>query len=119
IGACTNDWVQVFDTDSISAFSGTSGSPSLLSNRISFVFGLSGPSMTIDTACSSALSALDVCVNKMVNGEVSTCLVGGVNLMLIPDIFIAFSKARMLARDARCKTFDHRADGYGRGEGAA
>ena len=44
-------------------------------------------------------------------------LAGGVNLILGPENMIAFSKARMLAPDGRCKTFDARADGFADGEG--
>jgi polyketide synthase 12/myxalamid-type polyketide synthase MxaF len=45
-------------------------------------------------------------------------LVGGVNLMLIPETSLSMSKLGALAPDGRCKTFDARADGYVRGEGA-
>lgn len=55
---------------------------------------------------------------KIVEGSCNAALVGGVNLMLSPHLFICFSKARMLSPDCRCRTFDHRANGYARGEGA-
>uniref|UniRef100_A0A0G4G258 Carrier domain-containing protein n=1 Tax=Chromera velia CCMP2878 TaxID=1169474 RepID=A0A0G4G258_9ALVE len=118
IGVCNQDWNFIDIGDKASSFSGTGGANSLVSNRISFVFGLKGPSISMDTACSSSLVAVDVALDKVRMGACQMALVGGVNLVLSPHLFIAFSKARMLSPDARCKTFDASANGYARGEGA-
>ena len=96
----------------------TAGTFTMLSNRISFVYDLRGPSMTIDTACSSSLVALHEAVQAMARGEIELVLVGGVNALLIPEPFVVMCKARMLAEDGHCKSFDAAADGYARGEGA-
>ena len=92
---------------------------SILANRISYVFNLKGPSLAVDTACSSSLVALHLAVNSLNQGECTTALVAGVHLLLVPELWVNFSQAGMLARDGKVKTFDARADGYVRGEGVA
>eukprot|EP01054_Gregarina_sp_Poly1_P011131 Gregarina_sp_Poly_1__11130@NODE_8_length_24379_cov_62_925633_g7_i0_p1_GENE_NODE_8_length_24379_cov_62_925633_g7_i0NODE_8_length_24379_cov_62_925633_g7_i0_p1_ORF_typecomplete_len4339_score613_89ketoacylsynt/PF00109_26/1_7e74ketoacylsynt/PF00109_26/2_5e79AMPbinding/PF00501_28/8_1e82AMPbinding/PF00501_28/2_8e03Ketoacylsynt_C/PF02801_22/4_4e34Ketoacylsynt_C/PF02801_22/3_3e41PSDH/PF14765_6/7_3e34PSDH/PF14765_6/1e29Acyl_transf_1/PF00698_21/2_5e55KR/PF08659_10/2_2e47KAsynt_C_assoc/PF16197_5/3_7e10KAsyn len=122
IGCCNFDWHYMDSNNnpkSGSPFSCTGGSMSLVSNRISYAFGLNGPSMTIDTACSSSLVALDAGREKLDSGNCSGLIVGGVNLMLSPQLFIGFCKTRLLSPDCACRTLDHRANGYVRGEGAA
>ena len=101
----------------LSAGAGTGGAPSIISNRVSYVFGLKGPSLTVDTACSSSLVALDSAATKIAEGCCTGALVGGDNIMLSPNLFICFAKARMISPDCRCRSFDQRANGYARGEG--
>eukprot|EP01071_Lankesteria_metandrocarpae_P012651 Lankesteria_metandrocarpae@DN6126_c0_g1_i1.p1 len=119
IGCCNNDWMYLNNEESMTSFSGVGNASSIVSNRLSYNYALKGPSITVDTACSSSLIAMDLAYEKLLLGECSVALVGGVNLMLTPHLFIAFCKARMLSPNSRCYTFDHRADGYARGEGAA
>ncbi|PJG57673.1 type I polyketide synthase, partial [Aeromonas cavernicola] len=102
----------------ISMHTPTSSTYTMLSNRLSFAFDLRGPSMTIDTACSSSLVALHEAVSALQRAEIEMALVGGVNAMIRPETFISMCKGHFLAPDGRCKTFDKRADGYARGEGA-
>lgn len=90
---------------------------SVAAGRIASVFGLQGPVLQLDTACSSSLVALHLTVRSLRAGECSLALVGGVNLMLSPEMTIALCKLNTLAKDGRCKTFDADADGFGRGEG--
>ncbi|MEM7279461.1 MAG: type I polyketide synthase, partial [Pseudomonadota bacterium] len=95
----------------------TGNNSSVAAGRVSYTLGLQGPSMVVDTACSSSLVALHLAVASLRRGECDTALVGGVNLILSPEMHINFCQAQMLSPDGRCKTFDHSADGYGRGEG--
>ncbi|WP_262704979.1 MULTISPECIES: SDR family NAD(P)-dependent oxidoreductase [Streptomyces] len=97
----------------------TGNAHSVLANRVSFLLGLHGPSEPLDTACSSSLTAIHRAVQAIRAGECDAALAGGVNALLSPTGFLAFGKSGMLSPDGRCKTFDHRADGYVRGEGVA
>ncbi|MGA1825407.1 MAG: beta-ketoacyl synthase N-terminal-like domain-containing protein [bacterium] len=91
---------------------------SILANRISYLFDFHGPSEPVDTACSSSLIAIHRAVQAMRAGNCEMAIAGGVNVMLTPTLHISFGKAGMLSEDGRCKTFDKRANGYVRGEGA-
>jgi len=90
----------------------------MLSNRLSYFFDLKGPSITIDTACSSSLVATHYACQSIWNGESSQALVGGVNLLLKPEVSVVMGKGQFLSKHSRCKTFDSDAGGYVRGEGA-
>ncbi|MBU8854953.1 amino acid adenylation domain-containing protein [Bacillus sp. FJAT-26377] len=89
-----------------------------LPNRISFLLNLHGPSMAIDTLCSSSLISIHRAVEDLKQGHCELAIAGGVNIINSPTMNIAFSKANMLSEDGRCKTFDKDANGFVRGEGA-
>ncbi len=91
--------------------------PSVGPNRVSFHFNFTGPSVAIETACSSALVAIHRAAEAIHSGDCDAAIAGGVNALLSPDTFEGFARAGMLAADGRCKTFSADADGYGRGEG--
>jgi acyl transferase domain-containing protein/SAM-dependent methyltransferase/acyl carrier protein len=122
IGISTNDYSKVTLDDggglgAVDAYFGTGNSPSVAAGRLSYVLGLQGPCLSVDTACSSSLVAVHLACESLLRGECDLALAGGVNLILRPDMHVAFARARMLAPDGRCKTFDAAADGYVRGEG--
>ena len=120
IGISINEYMQVIKSalgNDFDAYVGTGTALSAAAGRLAYNFGFHGPCMAIDTACSSSLVALHVACQSLRHGECSQAVVGGVNTLLLPDGNIGASKARMLAPDGRCKTFDQRADGYVRSEG--
>ena len=121
VGIASADYASLYtktnDLSKLDTYYGSGVSHSIASGRISYVLGLQGPSISIDTACSSSLVATHLAVQSLRNGESDMALAGGVNLILLPDNQISFSKLRMLAFDGRCKTFDASADGFGDGEG--
>ncbi|MEU8972904.1 SDR family NAD(P)-dependent oxidoreductase [Streptomyces monashensis] len=92
---------------------------SITANRVSYAFDLRGPSMAIDTACSSALVALDRACRTLREGSSRVALVGGINVLSSPYSFAGFSYAGMLSRRGRCAAFSADADGFVRAEGGA
>ena len=120
IGICVSDYASVCwraGQAAVDAYLSTGTALSVAAGRLSYLLGLQGPSLAIDTACSSSLVAVHQACRSLRSGECDRALAGGVNLMLTPATTINFCKARMLAPDGRCKTFDAAADGYVRGEG--
>ncbi|MGB7711449.1 MAG: SDR family NAD(P)-dependent oxidoreductase [Microcoleus sp.] len=122
IGISASDYydiqLSVSDRDSINAYTNLGGVHCVTANRISYILNFKGPSMAVDTACSSALVAVHLACQSIWNGESALAIAGGVNALLTPESSIGFSKASMLSPDGRCKTFDERANGYVRAEGA-
>ncbi|KAF3012580.1 t1pks [Neopestalotiopsis sp. 37M] len=107
------------DEDQLPRFLPIGTFSAMSSNRISHFFDLRGASMTIDTGCSTTLVALHQAVNSLRNRESDMSIVSGANLLLTPDMFKVFGSLGMLSPDGKSYAFDHRANGYGRGEGVA
>jgi acyl transferase domain-containing protein/acyl carrier protein len=121
VGISTYDYgtLQMSSPERISdGYANTGSALSIAANRISYLFDWRGPSMAVDTACSSSLTAAHLACQSLWRGESEVALAGGVNLILSPAITVGFSKLKAMASDGRCKSFDARADGYVRGEGA-
>jgi acyl transferase domain-containing protein/NADPH:quinone reductase-like Zn-dependent oxidoreductase len=120
VGSYHNDYAlaQYAALDAIDAYSGTGTSHSILANRLSYLLDLRGPSVSVDTACSSSLVAVHLACESLRSGESNIAVAGAVTLMLAPAVSIGLSKWGFLAEDGRCKTFDVRANGFVRGEGA-
>lgn len=121
VGIGTSDyWFKIMksgDPKTIDGYLATGGSHSVASGRVSYILGLQGPSVSVDTACSSSLFTIHLATKSLRNRECDLALAGGVNVLLCPELTISLSKARLMAKDGRCKTFDHRADGFVRSEG--
>lgn len=118
-GVTLHDYYELIKEQGVNmeAHCATGNVHSVLPNRVSYLMNLKGPSEPIDTACSSSLVAIHRAISALRAGDCEIAIAGGVNALLSPSMFIAFSQAGMLAKDGRCKTFDQRADGYVRGEG--
>ena len=121
VGAASTDYRDhfLFDPATVDPYLMTGNTLSLVSNRISYIFDLQGPSFTVDTACSSSLVALDSAVEALRSGEIDTAIVGGVNALLSPFAFGGFCAAGMLSPQGLCRAFDADGAGYVRAEGAA
>ncbi|KAK5999186.1 Highly reducing polyketide synthase alt5 [Cladobotryum mycophilum] len=119
IGAFTTDYRDNMtqDLQSATEYTGAGCSNALSSNRISWFYDLRGQSMTVDTACSSSLSAFHLACQSLLSGESEVGIVGGTSLMLGPSSAVTMSSAHLLSPDGMSYAFDHRANGYSRGEG--
>jgi myxalamid-type polyketide synthase MxaE and MxaD len=102
----------------ISASTGTGTANSIIANRLSYLLDLHGPSLTLDTACSGSLLAVELACRSLRAGESSLALAGGVSMNLLPKGDVFFSAAGALSPSGSCKTFDTDADGIVRSEGA-
>lgn len=120
IGVSWNDYFHLLlrQRSRLDAYTATGNGVCFTANRLSYLFDLKGPSLSIDAGCTSSLMSVYQACQNLWNGEASLALAGGVNLMLSPDLSIMLSQAGLLARDGQCKTLDARADGFVRGEGA-
>ncbi len=121
VGIFSNDYQrlqhQQTAQDEQHLYLNTGTSAATASGRISYFLGLQGPAMSVDTASSSSLVAFHLACQSLSNGECELALTSGVNLILSPDMSLAFAKAGMLSPDGRSKGFDASANGYVRGEG--
>ncbi|MEH2042826.1 type I polyketide synthase [Nostoc sp.] len=121
IGIYLNDYSKVMssvgDSTQIDAFSAIGNSLSVAAGRLSYILGLKGPSMAIDTSCSSSLVSVHLACQSLRLGECNLALAGGVGLNLVPDTSIALSKSHMLNPNGCCQTFDAAANGFVKGEG--
>ncbi|WP_158746333.1 type I polyketide synthase [Acidisphaera sp. L21] len=119
VGASSLDYgnLHTADAAAIESHFMTGNTLSILSNRISYIYDLRGPSFTVDTACSSSLVAFAEAQAAIASGRIDMAIVAGVNLLLSPTSFIGFSRASMLSPTGLCRPFSADADGYVRGEG--
>ncbi|KAH6857080.1 hypothetical protein B0I37DRAFT_301053 [Chaetomium sp. MPI-CAGE-AT-0009] len=109
----------VRDPDALPRFLLMGTGAAMASNRLSHFFDLRGPSMSVDTGCSTTLTALHQGCQSLKTGESDMSIVGGANVMFNPDMFLAMSSMTLISKDGKSYAFDSRANGYGRGEGSA
>lgn len=120
IGVMSNDYLMhqlEDDYCQIDVHTGGGAGHAMLANRLSYYFDWHGPSMAIDSLCSSSLVAVYQACQTLWSDTSDLAVAGGVNIILNPSTNIFYSKAGLLAKDGRCKTFSAEADGIGRGEG--
>ncbi|HZJ15719.1 MAG TPA: polyketide synthase, partial [Chthoniobacteraceae bacterium] len=122
VGISHNDYQGIQSTAGdhfgITPHTPTGSAHSIAANRISYCLNLRGPSVAMDTACSSALTAVHAACEHIWAGRGNAALAGGVTVMITPGGFIGFSQASMLSPEGRCAAFDASASGFVRGEGA-
>lgn len=88
-----------------------------VANRVSYFFNLHGPSMAVDTMCSSSLTAFHLACESIKRGECEQAIAGGVNVCIHPAKYIILSQQRYASTDGKCRTFGEGGDGYVPGEG--
>ncbi|KAJ5096375.1 hypothetical protein NUU61_005731 [Penicillium alfredii] len=114
-----NAYAQTRDWEYARPHATTGVCHNILSNRINYVFNLSGPSVTLDSACTSALYGLHMAVQAIRNGDCDSAVVATANWIMDPSMQIAMDKLGALSGTSMSHAFDASADGYARGEGFA
>jgi acyl transferase domain-containing protein/acyl carrier protein len=109
--------LQTANTARCNEYTAIGSGHDVIAGRLAYVFDLRGPCLAINTACSSSLVAIHTACQSLRSRDCGVAVAGGVNLILGSMQSRIVSMGAMLARDGRCKSFDARADGYGRGEG--
>ena len=117
IGACAVDYDFNVASHPPTAYSATGTLRSFLSGKLSHYFGWSGPSLVLDTACSSSAVAIHTACTALKTGQCSQALAGGITLMTSPYLYENFAAAHFLSPTGGSKSFSSDADGYCRGEG--
>ncbi|KAI1327243.1 polyketide synthase [Xylariaceae sp. FL0255] len=118
-GQTSDDWREINAAQEVDTYFITGGVRAFGPGRINYYFGFSGPSLNIDTACSSSAAALQVACTSLWAKECDTAIVGGLSCMTNSDIFSGLSRGQFLSKDHNCNTFDNDADGYCRADGCA
>ncbi|MFD6226122.1 SDR family NAD(P)-dependent oxidoreductase [Streptomyces sp. NPDC060232] len=95
----------------------TESSYSLIANRVSYALDLNGPSMAVDTMCSSSLTAIHLACESLRRGESEMAVAGGVNVSVHPYKYVLLAQSRFLSDDGRCRSFGDGGSGYVPGEG--
>ncbi|KAM3158720.1 hypothetical protein ABEW05_000751 [Botrytis cinerea] len=118
-GSMADDYrfTSLKDPEDLPKYAVTGTAMSLLANRLSWFFNLGGPSINLDSACSSSLMALDIACQGLRNGDSSMAIVAGSCLISCLETWISLCNMGFLSPDSRCYSFDNRANGYARSEG--
>jgi polyketide synthase PksN len=96
---------------------GISGNPSSIANRVSYWFNFRGPSLAVDTMCSSSLMAIHLAVHHIQKGSCDAAIAGGTNLSIHPNKYFVLSQGKFVSSDGKCASFGEGGDGYVPGEG--
>ncbi|KAL9609839.1 MAG: hypothetical protein Q9167_005427 [Letrouitia subvulpina] len=120
VGSSARDYEALLfrDPEVPARYVGTGIGTALLANRISWFYDLQGPSIALDTACSSGLTAVHLACQNLRSYESRMALAGGCSLILAPDVsMVHLSNMGFFSPDGQCYSFDDRANGYAKGEG--
>ncbi|WP_160715052.1 type I polyketide synthase [Chitinophaga solisilvae] len=115
-GILWDEYEDIANCDNSQLLTGNMRSSSC--GRISYVYGLHGPSIATDTACSTSLTIISLACNDLLSGTCNLAVAGSVNLILSPGRYISLSELGVLAADGCCRSFDNDAKGFARSEGA-
>ncbi|OWP00295.1 BcPKS12, polyketide synthase [Marssonina coronariae] len=115
-GQTSDDWREINAAQDVDTYFITGGVRAFGPGRINYHFGFSGPSFSIDTACSSSAAAIQLACTSLWAGDCDTAIVGGVSCMTNSDIFAGLSRGQFLSKTGPCATFDNDADGYCRAD---
>ena len=107
---CSDDYHQIINTldrrEQLDYYSGTGTGRSMIAGRLSYILGTHGPSIQVDTSCSSSLAALHLAVQSIRAGECDVAVVGGVQINMSPMSGILRSRTQALSPDGECRAFD-------------
>lgn len=120
VGVSSTDYVRLVSASAqqkSTIWDNTGGSSSIIANRISYFLDIQGPSIVIDTACSSPLVAVHLACRSLSTWDCDIALVGGTNVLISPEPWGGFREAGILSQTGCCHAFDKSADGMVRGEG--
>eukprot|EP00727_Mastigamoeba_balamuthi_P011460 m51a1_g6937 putative beta-ketoacyl synthase (4857) ;mRNA; f:212997-229652 len=119
VGLSVSDYGQLMllDDNVADAYFSTGTFMCMNANRLSYLLDFQGPSVSLDTACSSASVSVHLACNAIRNGECGLALAGGVNAILTPTGALTLTKTHALSPDGHCFAFDARANGFVRSEG--
>lgn len=120
-------WIGVFGgSDDVDPPPGPDVSPVLrgmgrsrdfVATRVAYKLGLRGPAFTVQTACSTSLTAVHLAIQSLQAYECDAALAGGVGLAGLGSTGYLYQEDGVFSRDGRCRTFDERASGMVPGEG--
>ncbi|KAI1798467.1 polyketide synthase [Ganoderma leucocontextum] len=113
-----HDFYSVSGHDDSEAKGSFAYGPAMIANRVSYHLDLRGPTVPIDTACSSTLYTTHLAVQALRNGECEAAVVGGCQMNHRFTDWLIYTQGGILSPDGKCKPFDATANGFGRGEGA-
>ncbi len=122
LGAMTDDYAVLTlgaGADKLDHHSFTGVSRSMIANKISYAFGLLGPSVAVDSGQSSALTAVHLACASLRTGEAPLAIAGGVHLNLASETATLESEFGAMSTSGHTYAFDERADGYVRSQGGA
>ncbi|MFD0803731.1 beta-ketoacyl synthase N-terminal-like domain-containing protein, partial [Streptomonospora algeriensis] len=120
VGAMSDDFAARWHRrgpEAVTAHTLTGHSRAVIANRVSYVLGLRGPSLAVDTGQSSALVGVQLAAESVRRGESELAVAGGVHLNLAAESAAGEERLGALSPDGRCHVFDARANGFVRGEG--
>ncbi|KAH9210389.1 polyketide synthase [Leptodontidium sp. 2 PMI_412] len=115
-GTTSDDWREVNSGQDVGTYFIPGGNRAFVPGRISYFFRFSGPSLSIDTACSSSFAAIQAACGYLWRGECDTTIAGGTNILTNPDNFAGLDRGHFLSTTGNCNAFDDQANGYCRSD---